>query len=153
MCTFEVGLYGSTEFFEKYGPSGINYEDGLPVRPESPDNNSMPPCTRYDEEGTDNARVRNCLLWAMGKAGVSWNGIMTIEALHDYKGMLHVVSRYWDGPLFEALAEAWEVVGIESKENVEFLHPQSRRWEAIRWEEAIKSYSRLPSVGITTGKN
>lgn len=93
-----------------------------------------PPCSRYEnKDNSDDGDERVVAVWAftMGLLG----GLRledfgeTIARLHDHKGTLVVATRRelpedcrW------AFRRAWEVIGSEPGENVEFIDVNSSEW-------------------------
>lgn len=78
----------------------------------------FPPCTRHDENGDANLRLRLCVVWALGglhayheRATELLSGIVS---LHDHKGEMTITVRpEHSKQLLYAVIEAWEQVGCE----------------------------------------
>lgn len=96
--------------------------------------NFSPPCSHYEfGEGSD--RVERIWIYVSGRVGggVHSNKLgRKLTRLHDHKGDLFVVS--WE-PLTigeqHVFREAWEMIGRELSENVEFVPPTSEHWNRI----------------------
>jgi hypothetical protein len=91
---------------------------------------SLPPCIRSDSEGTRGSeRVRDVILYAAGLI-VARHGygrlapelvLDRIKELRDHKGTLMVfLWRPIPESMQKCIREAWEVIGLETDESVEF---------------------------------
>jgi hypothetical protein len=90
-----------------------------------------PPCARY-EGGEDDQRLLAVWTFVSGLIGGGENAVgisANVARLFDYKGQLVVAIRQPLLPHIEGLFRyAWEVVGNEPSENVEFVDVLSAAW-------------------------
>jgi hypothetical protein len=93
---------------------------------------STPPCARY-EGGEDDDRVTRVWIYVAGLVGGGANARELsgqIARLYDYKGSLIVAVRDGLPPDVEAFFRcAWEEIGHEPGELVEFLDVNSSEWQ------------------------
>lgn len=100
------------------------------------DHYSAPVCLRYESDGEEDRRV--LLVWAIAcglVGGGEAAGDMTaqIACLYDHKGILFVVlhdgeTLRWIEP---HLRKAWECMGGEVADNVEFVALSSDHWRSV----------------------
>jgi hypothetical protein len=101
--------------------------------------NSLPLCTRYDEEGA-NSRVMRCWVYAIGLLGGYDKArplIGEIVQLHDHKGALLIVTRHCGGfdtalihgVVLDAIQRAWEEIGCEMWDSVGVTFYGSAVWQ------------------------
>lgn len=95
----------------------------------------LPPCSRYDE-GEENPRLIATFFYAAGMGNPDMlNDLRAkIARLHDHKGLLFVVYKAPLVPIEQwVLSCAWEEVGAEPKENIEFIAETDSKWISV-WD-------------------